>query len=231
VELNKAIQLNPQFAPAYEAIARAYPRTPDGQKLAVNAAIKSVELDPGQLHYAINLTYLLISNNRDAEALTMIKRIRAEAGPSEKSIVDSLQSNYDDHQRWLAQSKDAGSSAQAYVSAQVAPGVSVDGQATGQHPAPSTPAGVRTHVLAIEGVIASADCSAAPQVDINVNLSAGVTTFRAANFASLPVTAASGTSQPSLDTCSKWAGRKVKLWFNYTSGKDYAGEITKIDFF
>src|SRR5260370_12482699 len=77
--LEKAAQLNPGFAPAQEALSQAYSHSPNTQKQAVNAAIKAVQLDPGQPSYAINLAYLLLNNRRFSEARIMAQRILAAA--------------------------------------------------------------------------------------------------------------------------------------------------------
>src|SRR5712664_1846775 len=78
--LEKAIKINPQFAPAYEWLSQAYSRSPKTQVQAVNAAIKAVQLDPATLPYSINLAFLLTNNNRFSEAHIMAKRIQAAAG-------------------------------------------------------------------------------------------------------------------------------------------------------
>src|SRR5260370_2435128 len=61
--LEKAVQLNPEFAPAHEALSQAYSHSPDTQKQAVNAAIKAVQFDPGQPSYPVNLSYPLLHNS------------------------------------------------------------------------------------------------------------------------------------------------------------------------
>lgn len=53
----------------------------------------------------------------------------------------------------------------------------------------------------------------------------------AADITRVSRTWADGTTGPSMDTCSQWKGRHVKVWFTPTPGKDYAGEITDLFFF
>jgi len=231
--LEKAVQVNPQFAPAYEALSRTYPRTPEAQKLAVNAAIKAVQLDPGTLEYAINLTYLLINNDRDAEARIMVKRLRtAAASPQEKEMVTVVQSHLQRHEEWVVQRQAAGvaMSPQSAVDSQRA---AIDVGTAGEH----SPAS-REHILrrrgdtyAVDGKISGAECTGKFEITINLDLANGPVTFHASNFKKVSLSWADGAAQPSVGNCEQWNGRQVKVWFSATPGKDYAGEITKLHFF
>jgi len=85
--------------------------------------------------------------------------------------------------------------------------------------------------LAADGPISSAECSSNSEVFLNVNLGKGPVTFHAADIGRISLTWADGTAEPSLDTCSQWKGRRVKVWFTSTPGKEYAGEIAALYFF
>jgi hypothetical protein len=85
--------------------------------------------------------------------------------------------------------------------------------------------------LAADGPISAADCSKKPEFLINVDLGKGPVGFHAADFAKISLSWAEGTPEPTLNGCSQWPGRKVKVWFSATPGKEYAGEITKLFFF
>lgn len=229
--LEKAIQINPQFAPAYEALSHVYPRTPEGQKLAVNAAVRSVQLDPGTLRYSINLTYLLISSDRDAEARIMVKRLLASAGsPGEKEIANNLQSYLQQHEERLAKKQAADVTGPAKSSA--------DSQSAVTGPRGGISNGseeytirMKGHGYAVDGQISDADCTGKPEVTINLDLTNGPITFHAADFGKVSVSWADGIPEPSVGNCEQWKGRQVKVWFSATPGKDYAGEITKLYFF
>lgn len=236
--LQKAVQINPQFAPAYEALSRTYPHTPDGQKLAVNAAIKAAQLDPATLEYSIDLTYLLINNERDREAHIMVKRLlTAASSPDEKEKVNKLQRHLEEHERWMANRQAGGGeeSAQSGVSAQRA--------AIDVGPAPETPHAPsqeksEEHILrrrgntyAVDGKISDTDCAGKSGLTINLDLKGGPVTFHAADFKRVSVSWDDGVPVPSAGNCGQWIGRQVKIWFSATPGKDYSGEITKLHFF
>ncbi len=111
--LEKAVHLNPEFAPAYEALSQAYSHSPETQKQAVNAAIKAVQLDPGQLAYAINLAFLLLNNSRFSEARIMAQRILAAAtNKGEKEVANNMLQHIQQAEEWAAQRATTPSSVQ-----------------------------------------------------------------------------------------------------------------------
>src|SRR5260370_4852104 len=111
--LEKAAQLNPGFAPTQEALSQAYSHSPDTQKQAVNAAIKAVQLDPGQPSYTINLAYLLLNNGRFSEARTMAQRILAAATTmGEKEVANNLLQHVQQAEEWAAKKTNTPSTAQ-----------------------------------------------------------------------------------------------------------------------
>jgi tetratricopeptide (TPR) repeat protein len=231
--LEKAIQTNPQFAPAYEALSHTYPHTAEGQKLAVDAAARSVQLDPGTPRYSVNLTYLLINSDRDAEARILVKRLLASAGsPGEKEIANNVQSYLQQHEEWLAKKQAADATGPTKSAADSL------GAATGAWPRVGISNGseeytirMKGHAYAVDGPISDADCTGKPEITINLDLRNGPVTFHAVDFGKVSVSWADGVSEPSLGNCEQWKGRQVKVWFSATPGKEYAGEITKLYFF
>jgi Tfp pilus assembly protein PilF len=222
--LERAVQLNSQFAPAYAALAQAYAQIPNSQELAVNAAIRAVQLEPTQHHYAINLAYLLINARRFAEARDMAQRILAAATPEEKQLAQNLLVNIQQAEEQSArvrQNTTVGQSAPARQS------VPVQNSGDSQSGLPEPP--VMRRRLGVDGPISSVDCDSKPELFLNVNLPSGPVTFHAADAAKILVNWTDGSPE-SMNACSQWKGRRVKVWFTPTPGKQYAGEIVELDF-
>jgi Flp pilus assembly protein TadD len=232
--LEKAAKINPQFAPAYEWLSHAYSRSPKTQVQAVNAAIKAAQLDPATLPYSINLAFLLTNNNRFSEAHIMAKRIQAAAGsPAEKEMANSILRNLEQAEQRAA-SRSSDSPIPSSQSNSSAPESATPARSGGLPGAPSSqevPVQLKFRALAADGPISAADCSKKPEFLINVDLGKGLVGFHAADFAKISLSWAEGTPEPTLNGCSQWPGRKVKVWFSATPGKEYAGEITKLFFF
>lgn len=232
--LEKAIQLNPQFAPAFGGLSQAYARFPELQKEAVNAAIKAVQLDPGQHVYAINLTYLLLNSARYPEARTMAQRLLAAARSSgEKEVANNLLSNIQQAETWAAKKQSPEVTTRAEADA-AAPNSAVIARPKGTlQPQATSDSQAQLHHrgFAADGPITSAECPSSSELFLNVTLGKGPVTFHAADLGKISMTWADGTTEPSLEACSQWNGRRVKVWFTPTPGKDYAGEITALYFF
>jgi Flp pilus assembly protein TadD len=228
--LEKAIQINPQFAPAYEALSHAYPRTPEGQKLAIGAALKAVQLDPGTLHYSVNLAYLLINNDQDAEAKLMLKRIQDSAeSPMDRQIASSLEQTLQQHEEWAARRKAAGdnnATVGVVTSAGAAAPASIDNAGTPREFTTRR----QGQTYAIEGLVSDADCSKTPEITINLTMTNGPITFHAVDFGKVSLSSGGGVATPTLANCGQWKGHQAKVWFSATPGKDYAGEISKLYF-
>ena len=232
--LEKAIQLNPQFAPAFEGLSQAYARFPELQKEAVNAAIKAVQLDPGQHVYAINLTYLLLNSGRYTEARTMAQRILGAARSSgEKEVANNVLANIQQAETWAAKKQTLEDAPRANNDSASPNSVVIAGpESTSQsQDMPGPEIRLRHRGLAADGPVSSVECPLKSEVYLNVNLGKGPVTFHAADIGKISLTWADGTTEPSKETCSQWKGRRVKVWFTSTPGKEYAGEITALFFF
>ncbi len=231
--LEKATQLNPLFAPAYEGLSQTYAQLRNSQKDAIHAAIRAVELDPGQPSYAMNLTYLLLNAGRVAEARTMAQRILASAkSPAESQIANNLLLNIQQAEEWSAKKQTGAAGASSGDSTSpnstIAP---VPAETSPSQVSPDAPVHLRYRGLGADGPISSAECSSKPELFINVSLENGQVTFHAADVGKIGLRWADGTAEPSMNTCSQWKGRRVKVWFSPTPGKEYAGEIISLYFF
>src|SRR5438477_7787988 len=101
--LKKATELNPKFAPAFEALAYVYGQSPEEQEQALEAVIAAVKLDPAQHRYLFHLANLLVANGRDADAQHLAQKIVANANSSEeKAEAEALSKRIQEHADWMA---------------------------------------------------------------------------------------------------------------------------------
>ena len=93
--LERAIQVNPDFAPAHDALASAYERTPGKQPQAVGAAFQATKLAPSTVQYAVHFAAVLMNAGRDADAHMVADRAEKLATtPAEKSMVAALRAQF-----------------------------------------------------------------------------------------------------------------------------------------
>jgi hypothetical protein len=73
------------------------------------------------------------------------------------------------------------------------------------------------------------DCSHKPEVTVTLAGGTRPLIFHAADFTSVGV---SGADEDTMDveSCEKWKGRRMRIWFLAVKGKDYMGEITDVAF-
>jgi tetratricopeptide (TPR) repeat protein len=230
--LEKAVQLNPQFAPAFEALSQAYSHSPETQKQAVNAAIKAVQLDPGQLAYSINLAYLLLNNNRFSEARIMAQRILAAAtNTGEKEMAANMLQHVQEREEWAAKKANAPSSGSEGKEAPNVAFMTRPAGVAGPETSADAPVQLKRREYGVDGAISAVECANKPEVMINLDLHSGPVSFYAPDFGKVKLSWEDGVPEPMLSSCDGWKGRRVKIWFSPTPKKDYAGEISQIHFF
>ncbi len=104
--LERAAQINPQFAPAFEGLAQAYAASPETQKQALEAGAHAVKLEPTTHAYAINLMYLLLNAERDADARQLAQRVLEKAASAEeRQTAQDLLNRIKEHEQWVAERK------------------------------------------------------------------------------------------------------------------------------
>jgi tetratricopeptide (TPR) repeat protein len=226
--LEKATQINPQFAPAFEGLAQAYSTAPETQKQALDAGIRAVQLEPATHVYAINLVNLLLNAGREEEARQLAQRILDTAASLEEAQeVGALLNRIKEREQWTAQMK-----ARAEVATNVAPKTTAAATSAAPQPATASTTSVpvkTADLLAVDGVIGGIDCSGKPAITVTLKGGNRPMRFRASDFGAVGVSGANG-DVPGLDACERWKGRRIRIWFRAVKGKDYMGEITDLAF-
>src|SRR5258708_25954808 len=155
----KATQINPQFAPAFEGLAQAYSASPETRKPALEAGIRAVKLEPTAPAYAINLIYLLLNADRDADARQLAQKLLEKASsPQESQTAGELLERVKEHEQWVAQRKTQGDAA-ANPTGQTA--VANAPRDTQTMTASSKPIPLDT-LMAVGGIIPRVDCWSKP---------------------------------------------------------------------
>jgi len=144
--LEKAIALNPSFAPGYSSLATLYSLHKENQEKALAAARRAVELEPGNIVYTVNLGFVLLSTNRTDEARALAARMLAGAKTpweiqNARSFQQAVEGNAEFRARILASSHQETDESEAPEppSPSSSPAESKGGEAT--NPEPATKAG------------------------------------------------------------------------------------------
>jgi tetratricopeptide (TPR) repeat protein len=231
--LERAREMNPQFAPTFEALTQAYSRSAGTQKQALDAATRAVQLDPTSPSYTINLIYTLLNNNRVGEARALGKKLQAMASsPQDMRAAHAVLERVKEEEEWAKENQEDSESSEsatvghASVATEARPNVSVLARPEESRRRLGPPTWI-----GVDGPIAAIDCSHGSEMMLTLNMGNGSMTFHAENLARVGLSGVSEKTTPSMDSCKQWTGRRVKVWFRMVEGADYMGEILKIYFY
>src|SRR5579859_6579404 len=234
--LTKALKMNPDFAPAYDALASALGRPGQDQTKAINAAIQATKLEPANLAYSIHLTYLLLNANREAEAKTMVNRIQSAAStPQEKMMANQMMQAIEARANWQETAggqnrdrSDASGESGAPATVTIAPNEAKDSKSSAANGGTLL---IEKSLRPVDGEITAAACPKEGQIILTLKLSDGIMTLHTEDLDEVELVDSQGKPAPEPDSCSAWKGRQVRVWIAATQGKVYVGEIKKISFF
>jgi Tfp pilus assembly protein PilF len=106
--LRTCMKLNPNFAPAYDALARYYMRDPTKTTEAHILNIRAVTLEPDNMNYRLNAVAVLLTNQRYDDALAALKAAsRVAKTPEDIATVQSRIAQVAQYQASVAQGRQA----------------------------------------------------------------------------------------------------------------------------
>jgi tetratricopeptide (TPR) repeat protein len=235
--LEHAAELNPMFAPTFEALTQAYSRSAETLANAVTAAETAVRLEPGTRGYQLNLAYTLLNNGKTEQARAIAEKLEANAPKEDEHAVRLILEAIGEEEDWEKSEVHEGVSRTfGPPGGASAPGSgSIDASAVGSAAASAAAISHRQlgppEWMAVEGPIAAVDCARSPELTLTMNLPRGPMELHAKDFGAVSVSGQSAASVPMIESCKSWTGRKVKIWFRMAQGQGFLGEMTKIYFY
>jgi len=236
--LNKAIKLNPNFAPAYDALARALRNSPNQLANAVNAELQAVKLDSSNVGYAMNFTFLLLAANRDVDAAAMADKIaKAASTELEKRMAEQAMQGVQDQierkkrEKEMMAAMQTNSKSATRQTNDVAMATATGNASGNSTQSPPPKVIIDRTPSVVDGAIAEAVCGEGHEITITLGSSGREVRYHAADMNLVEVVEGPGRPAPELTNCGAWKGRLIRVWFLLQSGKEYTGEITKLYFF
>ena len=243
LNLEKAIALNPQFAPAYANLASLYSMNPETQPKALQLAKKAVDLEVGNLQYAVNYAHVLLNTGHFDDTKALAARIhQAARTPVDKASADQLLQSVEQYAAYAQQAAEY--SEQAKRNAAAPPKVIVfEGDAppapkstapnATAETAPTTarPTGSNRTQYMVEGIVASAECNTDAPGRVTLTVDRSAMKFMYSSLANLAVVEGLTEDSGKAPACAEWKGRRVRLFFYQTKDRPYAGELQAVQFF
>ena len=242
--LEKALALNPQFAPAYATLANFYAMRPETRDKALAMAKKAIELEPGNLNYATSYGFVLLNMGKVQEAKVFAARIKAAARtPQEEQMAAGFASAVASRENFSRDNRDEARSSASNGSKGEGKSIEVEGVESGGPPATSKNAapvqppaadGPRPVVLGpeyrLEGKIVAAECKAGGEVKITLTINSVLMKFHAADLKSVEVAPANKLASADKPPCAAWKGQRAKITFRSLPSGEFDGELAAIYF-
>jgi len=212
-QLEKVVQLDPEFADAYSLLAFVY-SSQEKEEQALKTMMKAVELNPRNPSYLFNLSQLCVLNRDFKDALSILQQLAKSEDPA---IASRAQDAIPNVQNAIDISTRGGK-------VNVRSREEVLQPRTTKQSAPEGPAPVQVTAPVptnfIKGKLISVDCQGAPAASLTVVAGKVTWTMHTANRDKMILIGA--------DTFScDWKNQNVAL--NYRSGGSNSGELVSLE--
>jgi tetratricopeptide (TPR) repeat protein len=226
--LEKAAQLNPNFAPTYAFLSVAYRQQRETREKALEAAMKANHLDPSILAYVADVGDALIALNRDAEARAIGDKLtKAARSPQEKSVAQQYALRLARHEEIIAGKKGSNPPSQEPDSGSILQ----DAPESNQPTAAATAGADRGKIASEEGLIREVDCNSSRGATIKFAILGETLLLSVTDLTKIEYRARGTNSTADAQPCSQWKGHKAKITYKAGETGTPGGEVTVIDFF
>jgi tetratricopeptide (TPR) repeat protein len=233
--LEKAVALNPDFAPACAALAGFYVSRPALLGRALELARKAEELDPDTAEYSLLVGRVLLRMQRVDEAIRAGEGALARAlGEQDRREAQAFLASARQYKEDLAEWERARKAARA--AGQTRQRVEREGQPASETASDSAPprpkwgAGPRRQVFgaAVEGWISSVTCRG-KTMDLKIEVAAYRLALHSGNYFAVGLQTAGWSPPDNFNPCVHLRGRRAVVLYTALEGKPYAGEILSIE--
>jgi tetratricopeptide (TPR) repeat protein len=242
--LRTCMKLNPNFAPAYDALAMHYSMDPAKAHEAHMLNIQAISLDPDNLNYRLNAAAVLMSDHRDDDAINVLKVASHVAKtPEQVASVQARIGQIEQYRTAVVRSRQAESEAPSQTVAVSAKDTrtmtltSSDGRnfvikpnTAQESPKYPTEAPTGLHHTA-KGILRSVQCSYPSILTLEVDQAGkapAVSVYRN-DFYQIEFTVTNFTPKSDINPCTDIEGLKAKVEYAEVSDKSIAGQIISIE--
>ena len=237
--LDKVIQMNSHFAPAFAVAANLYSRDPQQHDKAVTMGKQAVQLDPANLTYAISYGFVLVNVGKTADAKQLAAAIeKAAHSPQDKTNLKGLKfaiSSRESYDAEVAAYSAHNSANQRPAAVVSAAGDSSTSPVTSSNPSAVQPPPATLHEHTtdyfLEGTIQKMDCAQNDASRLTLLWNKTSLKFRVGDPSKLKLSSLASGKNSDLPACSAWKGHHVKISFRQIDGSDFVGDLLAIQFF
>lgn len=238
--LRKAIELNPNYAPAYSLLAVTLLRENERLPEALELGLQATKLEPAELRHWLNVCQILATMGRYDEASQIASDV-AKAAESERdrNMAQSIISEITTRREWAlearrreeawqkqAQEREERRGKDAEAVKQLQPDLAQSEQAN--RPAKASAAPIKRGPAGkITGVVKSVKCDYPAIMDLVLESGGRQQTFRAENYYTVRYESIDGPGKAGFEPCEDLKGKTVQLDFQSVSGQGFSGFIQR----
>ena len=242
--LRVCMKLNPDFAPAYDALAMRYSMNPAKVDEAHFLNVQAINLEPDNVNYRMNAAAVFANGRRYDDALRVLKAATHVAKtPEEVAFVQARIDQIEQYQSTVAQSRQrlSDDDSQSFTSADAdtrsvtvttSDGRKFEIKSDPSHEGPKYPTEALTGPRhTVRGILRNVQCSYPMTITLNVEpggKAKTVSVYRN-NFSQIVFTVMNFTPKSDLNPCTDIEGFKAKVEYAEVSDKSIAGQIVAIE--
>jgi Tfp pilus assembly protein PilF len=247
-DLEKAITLNPLFAPAYATLATFYSMNPETREKALAAGRKAIALEPGNLTYAVSYGFVLLNMGKIADAKTLASRIQTAARtPLDRALAQqfaqavSMRETFGDQptpavlvKRSSPYEEPPPKTVETSDSFGDRPPVRVEAPQASTPPEGSELSdGMSSRIYDLQGRITAVNCASGVPGTLTLNIQSVLMKFHYSDFSKVEVSSgnSSGAGSGALPACASFKGRRARVTFHSAHSGDYDGELISVQVF
>jgi len=227
--LRRAIQLNPDFAPAYSMLAMAYATQDTRLEEALRLARRAVELEPGVFEHQLRVGNVLLRMERADEAQRIAQRVAATAKKEEDRVaatafleqlrkVKEFAAKREKYERQVAAEQKA---LEEHRLQRAAPSTNL--REAGQAVAPGDAN------ASLEGNIRGVNCPGGNSLELTIEHSGGTFKLLSSNYLLIEYYGAEWQPPKDFQPCKDLAGHRARVTYRVAASQSFAGEILAIE--
>jgi tetratricopeptide (TPR) repeat protein len=241
--LRTSIKLNPDFAPAYDTLARFYAIRHQRLDEAHMLNAEAVQRDPANLAYRINTANVLMEEQQFENAKNVLKlALTVAKTPDQIKMVQDRIQQIDKYQADLERAKTQNSTTvtQTFTTTQSGSSPSdasrvmvfskVNGKVMGKlEEAPNYPADATGPHHTVQGILKNIRCSYPNVLALDLDQSGKTITLYSNNYYKIVFTTANYDTNDAIKPCTEIEDMKAKIAYAEVSSKNAAGQILSIE--
>jgi Tfp pilus assembly protein PilF len=226
--LRQAIKLEPNLAPAYDALAHFYASRRKNLDEAHMLSLHAVQIEPEEVHYRMNAAQVAMAQQDTAAALAILRAALPIAKTDSDSFMLGQQiqqiKNFQNQQESFQNQQQSLSNSNATVSVETQ---AYDSSETPDAHYPDAPAAGPHHTA--RGVLRSVHCSYPTVLTLDVDHTGKLVSLYSNNYFKIQFSTVGYTSTGDIDPCKMIEGMKASVEYIDITDPRVAGQIVSVE--